>query len=91
MEKKILVTHWDRRIDSEILTIKGNTEKELIYNVYEVSEKLMYALGEDDLLLNDIAEGKISKDELLLRIPFETLDGFLQHLNAVSDYHFCEK
>ena len=44
-----------------------------------------------DLLLNDIAEGKISKDELLLRIPFETLDGFLQHLNAVSDYHFCEK
>jgi hypothetical protein len=85
------VTHWDKNIDPEIFTIKGKTEKELIYNVYECSEKIMYVLGEDDVLLNDIAGGEISKDELLHKITFETLDGFLEHLNTVSEYHFREK
>ena len=91
MKKTILVTHWDKNIDPEIFNIKGKTEKELIYDVYEISEKIMYVLGDDDELLNDIAEGEISKDTLLLKIKFETLNEFLKHLNSISDYHFREK
>jgi hypothetical protein len=91
MKKQILVTYWDRNIDPEIFEIKGKTEKELIYEIYEKSEKIHYALGDDDELLNEIFDGEISKDELLLKIEFETLKDFLKHLNSISQYYFREK
>lgn len=91
MKKTILVTHWDKNIDPEIFSIKGKTEKELIYDVCDTSEKIMFTSGEVHDFANDIAEGEISKDELLLKIKFETLDEFLKYLNSISEYHFREK
>jgi len=91
MKRTILVTHWDKNIDPEILTIKGKTEKDLIYEYCEDSEKVMYALGEDDEFLNKQAEREIPKEELMREIKFETFDDFIKHLNDVSEYHFRDK
>lgn len=91
IRRTILVTHWDKNIDPEILTIKGETEKDLIYEYSEESEKVMYALGSGDEFLNKIAEGEIPREELIKEIMFETLDDFLKHLNSVSEYHFRDK
>lgn len=91
MKKTILVTHWDRNIDPEIFTIKGKTEKELIYDVYLKSEKLDYVLGENDEFLNEIIEDKTSKEELINKIPFETLRDFFSFLHENGEYRYREK
>lgn len=91
MKRTVLVTHWDKNIDPEIIDIKGKTEKELIYDMYENSEKIVHALGADEEIINDIAVGEISKDEIMRKIKFETLDELLQHLNSVSEYYFRQK
>lgn len=91
MKKKIIVTHWDHNIDPEFFTVKGETEKRLILDVYYKSDKIVYALGEDDVLMNEIWEGELTEEELMEKIPYETLDDFLSYLNSVSEYTFREK
>ena len=91
MKRTILVTHWDKNIDPEILIIKGETEKELIYNYCLNSEKVMYVLGEDDVFLNKQAESTITKEELIKEIEYKTFDDFLTYLNNISEYHFRDK
>lgn len=91
IKKKIIVTHWDHNIDTEVFTIKGKTEKRLILDVYYKSDKILYALGEGDEFMNKVWEGELNKDELMEIIPFETLDEFLKDLNTKSKYYFREK
>ena len=72
----------------ETFEVSGETEKELIYDVYGKSEHLVYVLGEKDKLINEIWEAKTSKEEILKKIPFETLDKFLNFLSNKGDYRF---
>jgi len=91
MKKQILVTHWDHNINPEIFKIKGKTEKRQILDVYYKSDKILYALGEDNEFLNDVWDAKLSKEELMEKIPFETLEEFFEDLNSKSEYYFREK
>lgn len=90
IKKKILVTHWDHNIKPEIFTIKGKTEKRLILDVYYNSDRIVNALGEDDQFINEVWNAELSKEELMEKIPFETLNDFLSDLNEKSEYNFSE-
>lgn len=74
MKRTITATYFDRTISPEILTVEGETEKELIYKYYEDSERVVCVLGEE---------------ELIKEIKFETFDGFIEHLNElITGHHF---
>ena len=49
---------------------------------------LKQARVENDKLINEIWEAKTSKEEILKKIPFETLDKFLSFLSNKGDYRF---
>lgn len=87
LEETIIVTSKsDPFNDPKIFTVRGDTEKELIYEIYG-SLYSPYLEDEDDIISNDIADGILNKQEILAKIKFDTLEEFLIHLNS-SQFYF---
>lgn len=85
IKKTILITHREGG-SPEVVEIEGENEKELIYSLYELSFNIMYSVGEDDEILNDIVEGDISKEEILNKIKYDNLNYFLNNLNLKNEH-----
>lgn len=87
IKKTILITHMEGA-SPEVVEIEGENEKDLIYSLYELSFNIMYTLGEDDEILNDIVEGDISKDEILNKIKYHNLEDCLHNLSLKGQYRY---
>ena len=80
MKKQIIVTSYQNNIEPIAFTIKGNTEKELILDMYIQYEDLMYTIGEEDEILNML--GEYSDKECIKKIQHNTFDEFIEHLKG---------
>ena len=89
MKKTIIITHYDRNIDPRSATVKGNTEKEMIYNLlsYEKTEDWsITAIGEDHPYIKATFDDEIPFSEAEPLLNFNTLEEFKEFVETRTDY-----